>query len=258
MKKEIIESWALEILEDSCIDNAELIEGIKLEKSKSYGYKIKILFSNIFFLNDIKDLRSKFKIPKDGFRRKDSFLKWAFRMTKEGKLSDYCVSFKNCLTKNHISIRWHRFIESYFFFNKKIEKLIPSPISFDLSQGEDNVILEIYKDTTIKDIQKHWKEIEKLQNIIELDIENTKESTRKDFDIAVINGGKSREAIFIENKKSYGVKNIKKYKKMYEMKEMGKSLKNIAKTILGSESEWEKVSSYIKKYENIIKENILY
>lgn len=258
MKEQEVLKWIMPLIEENYSDNPIkyknqifLLKEKNFKFSENYKNKIEILFLNYNFINGIMDLRITFKIPNNGFKKYEDCIKWAEKFNGID-LGKYKKNLYDLLKNNLVSERWAKFIESYLLFNKKILYLIPKPIDFTLYKNENEVTIKIQKDATLLDVKTFWKNIEELQDMIYAD------KNKEYEEYITIDNGKAITKSLSKNKKVYKFKSLEKYKEMFDMKESGSSLEDIAEKFFNFRSDSTKVSSCISKYNKAIKENILY
>ena len=148
----------------------------------------------------------------------------------------YDEAFDNLLLAANASKRWKDAIEYFVIFNnKKSYHLFPEPFILLLKEDEKGIMhltLEIFPDTSIKDIKNKWEIIETNKKGLASSYKKLKKSKiiKDEKAIFYIMEEKRLErrhlSLLPRNRK---IKELKRYKKIYELKESGKTISEIAK-----------------------------
>lgn len=251
------ESWIAGLSKGTLTFGPDLRTSKKKQKQKFI-----ILIADPEFIKTANSIRKIFYIPENGFTDNEQCLGWAKDLYKnENRKKSFNNIIKN-LYPDKIGPRWYPAIEYFVLFNRSdADHLFPNQVDFGIANdnGEFILELEIYKDTTLKDIEKIWPTIKKNQEIMgkinKMKVENGS-SGKKSKDVVIT----KYDDKFIEIKrwqlKRFGsYKNFLQYKKAFKLKKQGKTYNEIASELKIGYSE---VGTYIKRFEKAIKENTLF
>ncbi len=193
--------------------------------------KFSLIFYNKKFIKEVKSIRKKFGIPKKGLTTKKA-CEWIQKID----LKNYDKDLEDLLLVANASERWKDAIEYFMIFNnKKPYHLFPEPlISYfqEDKKGFMHLRLEIFLDTSIKDIKNNWETIENNKKALVSSYKKLKKSkVIKDKKAIFYIMGQNRLeerhlSLLPRNRK---IKELKRYKKIYELKDSGKTISEIAR-----------------------------
>lgn len=150
------DGWVFSLQEQRRI--APITKNIKQEE------KFKILLTRESFTKGIEKLRKAFQIPNNGFNNEetDDVLRWAKKLYgNTNKKQEFFYKYKQLFITVGISSRWREIIDYFLLYNVNASNfLLPPPleIMWD-SQGERlRLTIELFKDTTLDDLKKFYKE----------------------------------------------------------------------------------------------------
>jgi hypothetical protein len=218
--------------------------GKDLPREESWLYSL--LLDHPFFINEVKKIRVKLDMPEDGFKGYQDFIKWG-RLDKKVFLKECEKLVDKFKIPNNLIIKCRFFVSDYIISKGLIEYLLPkySEEKKKLKAGyakkkkpgaaivvadrnreinkfrftPNNIYLEIYPDTTARDILSIFKKISKKRkikqkhnisqpDIINKDVWNLTGKLKNDTEIA------------LEINKRYGTEfgydNISVYRKRYK------------------------------------------
>ncbi len=242
---------------------------IRLRSKELFNQKQKVKFEILLcdpeFLQKINTIRKTFNIPTNGFADEKKALKWAKNLySKEYRL----MSLKNTirdLYPEKIGSRWYLAIEYYLLFNRtNADHLLPNQVNYwvEIDDDEYRLKIEIYKDTSIEDIKKIWPEIKKQRKLIgtikKMKVKERENSISNKNIVYTINEDKIIKINLWDQKRFGNYKNFLQYRKAYELRKIGKKYTEIAVKLGWSNADSYKVGTYIKRFKQAIKENILF
>ncbi|MFA5368938.1 MAG: hypothetical protein WC303_02935 [Candidatus Paceibacterota bacterium] len=214
---------------------------------KSQEERFFILKSNQKFLLRITEIRTLFGLPLKNYLDQ---LGWAENLYKNKKTNITKTNFdkkiQSLLYDFHISQRWKKLVECYVISDSVPKSLIPPALDFYIDKNFNSIIIEINRETTLDDIRENWKEIEKNKHALEV----LSETYRTDDGRRILK--------FKKTKRRVSIKEFKKYKKAFLLKQSGESYKQIAKTLNIHKITYFDVGIFINRFKRIIKENDLY
>jgi hypothetical protein len=192
-----------------------------ISEDKKQKEKFRILLCREDFINGIDQLRKDFNIPKNGFNEGGlESLEWARLLfenvsTKE----EFNYKFRDFLNNIRVSVRWKEIIDYYLLYNVNASDfLLPSVIEVteDFKKGEHRLIIELYKDTTIEDLKKFYKQVfKKVQPYLGKDLLEKGQIRNGDFD----------DSLHIPEKDQFRVVSKKKNKRFGEHPNLEESLR---------------------------------
>jgi len=130
--------------------------------------KLSLLMADQKFKQQIFDLREKWGIPRNGFSNIRNRSKWELSLIESLQSDNFNKGFDNLL--NDLPRHYDKEIYEYLVADNL--KYIPSKeqekVRFfwetdKLNKGKERLFIEIFSDTTIKDIQLKWSFIKKVQ-----------------------------------------------------------------------------------------------
>lgn len=117
--------------------------------------RLKILLNTKIFIEDIKELRSMFNIPLDGYSEQDTLKQFSMvhRMPKE--FSEHIKGLRNSYK---LPYYWHKFLVYFTLFNIQIEIDDRPVVQLSRSAGEQDLSMNIriWDHTTLEDISSIW------------------------------------------------------------------------------------------------------
>lgn len=150
-------------------------------KQRNHLYqKAKIIIANPKFQEEVKLLREKWNIPKNGFLSETENENWHHWLSaisdeflekndsngrekdindfnKKIPLNDFYQDVKILIIKYHLPQNWHESIKRYLMFNNIDLMGIPGNVSIVTEFGKyGSLMLEINADTTLEDIKSIW------------------------------------------------------------------------------------------------------
>lgn len=256
---DLAEKWVTELSKNTIAFGF----GSKVSKKKQKE-KFLILLSDPNFIKEVYKIREVFGIPKQGFNNDEKTLEWAKDLySKDNRVKSFKNIIRN-LYPNKIGARWYPAIEYFILFNRSdANHLFPNQVNFGIrnDNGEFILELEIYKDTSLENIEKIWPIIKKNREIVgkinKMKIGNIKDKNPEDV-IYTIHDNRLIKIKGWRPKRFGSYKIFLQYKKAFDLKQQGKKYKEIAKELGLYESDWPKIGTYIKRFKKAIKENILY
>lgn len=129
---------------------------------------LELLMADQKFKQRLLNLRKKWGIPPDGFSNIKNRIKWQQRFVESLQSDKFDKEFKNLL----IGLPRHYDKEIYEYLVADNLKLLPSKerekVRFfwktdKLNKSKERLFIEVFSDTTIKDIQAIWSFVNKVQ-----------------------------------------------------------------------------------------------
>lgn len=232
----------------------------KINKFTVNKEKFLFLIANDKFIDEVNNLRETFSIPPQGFTSEENCIKYLKKVCENEKIKiQYDSSILNILVKFNIHPRWKNAIEYFTFLNNdNIDPIIPSQLDYRTENdgGLLRLKIEIYSDTTLEQVAKEWKNIEKHRNILGYLKKNTGKISFPNNDVLVLDS---------KNTKSYSIKptgfkrfktykEFNNYKKVYDLRyKQELTYKEISKK-MGWVGDYQKVGTYIARFKKALKE----
>jgi hypothetical protein len=155
-------------------------------------------------------------LPKGGFSTNEEFTSWKdkyfkLREKRSKKTSFYEISFREILIENDINPNdkfYKEFLREHLFFGQHEPKTTPLEIkaTFNKKTKKEELYVQIFSHTTLKDIEGAWKAIEKEKRQVFAG-EKTRSAKwhRKDADIQIYNLSEQMKKVSLrERKEKYG------------------------------------------------------
>jgi len=185
----------------------------------------------------------------------DEYEIWAKKLFNDKKVKqEFDEQLDLLLNDFHASNRWRRAFGSFLIFNKVFDSVFPSAFDYYINQERTSVIVEVNRNTTLNDIKKGWKAIEQQKAALKTLGGAVKNKRIKD-DFFVFNPGNVCKSELIKPKKNNLKEAYQVGKKAYDMRNNGKSNKEISKVL---KIDLYHVSHYIKQYKDYLDSIELY
>jgi hypothetical protein len=201
------------------------------------------------------ELRIKFGIPDNGFVSKTEMLKWSEELfTKKEGWTKWSQEINALMLYTDSAFRWRRAFECHVLHGSLIgAHLIPPGCEIAMiTEGPFvppyYVAILTYRDTSIEDIESAWPRIKLAQ-------EGTIDMRRPQDDgtrLVSLEPSNTMRVPTYSDPISTTPKNIDDYLAVHELKVMGKTYKEIAKEVFGSENEYPRVGTYLSRYRKML------
>lgn len=232
--------------------NYESPKVISPTSKKNFG--LLRLDSNHKLLQRVLELKNRFKIPK-GDSTMNEYEVWAKKLFNDKNTKQAFDEQLNLLLKDfHASNRWKKTFGYFLIFNRASDSVFPSAFDYYINQERTSVIVEINRNTTLNDIKKGWKAIERQKTALKT-LGGIVKNERIKGDFLVLNPGNVYKSELIKPRKNYFKESYRIGKKAYDMRYNGKSNKEISEVL---KIDLYHVSHYIKQYKDYLNSIELY
>lgn len=156
-------NWVAGLLDDPTVGYGSAFRTVDKETDRQHRVinrqvkKFKILCSNLEFDKDVAAIRDRCGIPQKGFSKQDGDTITKFARVIQHQKKSIQQRVRKLAKKYRCSGRWTSSIEHYVLFNSTdIGHIVPLPIEVDLRGSDQSLSIEIFRDTSLRDIQDMW------------------------------------------------------------------------------------------------------
>jgi len=237
--------------------------------SPKYQKRFYVLISNPKLHSEENKFREVFKITKCGLDSFDEGIKWGNAVYADIKIKNkYETELKKLMINFKIGNRWRKPVEYYLLFNEEnVDHLLRDPISLGtkIVDGELEMYLNIYKDTTKQDIDDIWAKVKETQLLLGRMKDEAKFPIKENTGKVVTPDKQNKKIWAVSPTKAKRRKKIddphdqfSKYEKATKLSQQGMKYDDIAKELGWKKSDQGKVGTYIANFKKEIENNELF